>query len=850
MHALTSLFPNENFALLGVILALPLIGALVNGLWGRRLGREAVTTMALTVMGLAFLGSVVTVLRLHEVAHEAGHGAHVKLSWLAWEWFHTTAGRAGSNLAIDLKFSVDQLSAVMMLVITGIGFLIHLYSTAYMAEDASYARFFAYLNLFVAAMLVLVLGDNLVVLFIGWEGVGLCSYLLIGFWFGKLENAAAGRKAFIANRIGDFGLLIGIFLLAQYTGALDWDGIARNAQQLVSASPAGRVHIWPVGGGVYQGIWSFLQPANPLTLSAATAVALALFLGCAGKSAQLPLYVWLPDAMAGPTPVSALIHAATRVTAGVYLVCRMNFVFVLSPFAMTVVAVVGAATALFAATIALVQNDVKKVLAYSTVSQLGFMFLGVGVGAFTAGFFHVFTHAFFKACLFLGAGSVIHAMHAHVHDDVASQDMRNMGGLKKYMPITFATFAVSTLAIIGTPLTSGFFSKDEILFKAFTSRAVHPLREKLAQRGIPIWEQPAWIGPALYVVGVIAATMTAFYMCRALYLTFFGEFRGWTIAGSEVVAASHGHDHGHEVHPPTSHSAAHAHGGDSHSHGPGPVPHESPWAMTAPLVVLAFGALFAGALNAAPFHFEPLGEWLEPVFARSVKLGVEVVGGEEHAHHLMWPLAGGGIGAFAIGSAIAYWMYIARKGEPAATLAKNNKGLHSLLLDKWRIDELYDATILGVTEATAETCVAVDQGVVDGLFARATAGLVAAGGFVLRALHTGLFHTYGAAMVLGLGGVGWFFLAPHATVSVNEKGGSYEVQAAPGFGYAYRWDADGDGTFDTERFGSERALLVTAEAGKTKQVRLEVKNAFGLSATATATVGTEAKKGATVVGLR
>ncbi len=835
MLALESLFPNDNFGLLGLIIALPLLGAIVNGIWGRRLGKQAVTTMALTVMGLAFATALVTVLHLREVAHAAGHGERVRLAWTAWEWFHTTGGRSGANIPVDLRFSVDQLSGIMMLVITGIGFLIHLYSTAYMAEDASYARFFAYLNLFVTAMLVLVLGDNLVVLFIGWEGVGLCSYLLIGFWFGKVENAAAGRKAFIANRIGDFGLIIGMFLIAQYTGALDWDGIARNAQQLLAPSAGARVHLWPVGGGVYQGIWSFLQPVHPLTISGATAVSLALFLGCTGKSAQLPLYVWLPDAMAGPTPVSALIHAATMVTAGVYLICRLNFVFILSPFTMTVIAVVGALTALFAATIALVQNDVKKVLAYSTVSQLGFMFLGVGVGAFAAGFFHVFTHAFFKACLFLGAGSVIHAMHANVHDDVASQDMRNMGGLRKFMPITFATFAVSTLAIIGTPFTSGFFSKDEILFKAFTSHAVHPFKEKFAQRGLGVWQQPTWLGPALYVVGVIAATMTAFYMCRALFLTFFGEFKGWTV-GDAPAHASHGHDDAHH---------------DEHAHaGPAPAPRESPWQMTLPLVVLAVGALFGGWLNAAPFHFEPLGEWLEPIFEHSVKAGVEAVGGEEHAHHLMWPLAAGGVAAFAIGSAIAYWMYIAQNGAPAKKLAESNKGLHQLLLDKWRVDEFYNATVIGVTEATAETCAAVDQGIVDGLFAKATSSSVAAAGFVLRALHTGIFHAYGAAMVLGLGGIGWFFIAPHADVSVNEKSGAWTVQAAPGMGYAYRWDADGDGKFDSERFSELRALTVTVEPGKSKQVRLEVKNAFGLTGSTTITVGTEAKKAATVVGLR
>jgi len=330
-------------------------------------------------------------------------------------------------------------------------------------------------------------------------------------------------------------------------------------------------------------------------------------------------------------------------------------------------------------------------------------------------------------------------------------------------------------------------------------------------------------------------------MCRALFLTFFGEFKGWTIG--EAAHAHHG-DHGH---------ADHGHGHDDHGHGhhgPAPAPHESPWQMTLPLVILAVGALFGGWLNAAPFHFEPLGEWLEPVFDHAVKAAVEARGGEEHAHHLMWPLAAGGVAAFVIGSSIAYWMYLAQKGEPAKKLAEANKGLHQLLLDKWRVDELYGATVLGVTEATAETCAAVDQGIVDGLLARATSGAVAAGGFVLRALHTGLFHAYGAAMVLGMVGVGWFFVAPHAEVSVNEKSGTYTVQAAPGLGYAYRWDADGDGKFDTDRFGEQRSVALSVEPGKTKQVRLEVKNAFGLTGSATVTVGTEAKKGATVVGLR
>ena len=430
-----SVFPPNDYSLIAIILGMPLLGAFVNGIWGQRLGKKAVRFMALFAIGASFAASVVAFLGLAQQVsgQEDAHEAHVKLAWTAWEWMRTTGGinPGGGPLTvsvpIEVKFSIDQLSGVMMLVVTGVGFLIHLYSTAYMAEDKSYARFFAYLNLFVFSMLVLILADNLPLLFVGWEGVGLCSYLLIGFWYDNITNAAAGKKAFIANRVGDFGLICAMFLLVRYTGALDWNGIANGATSLVHPGEGWRVHVWPLAGEYREGWLHFLQPRHPLTISAATAVGLALLLGCTGKSAQIPLYVWLPDAMAGPTPVSALIHAATMVTAGVYLICRLSFIFVLTPFTMMIIAIVGVATALLAATIAIVQNDIKKVLAYSTISQLGFMFLGVGVGAFTAGFFHVFTHAFFKACLFLGAGSVIHAMHGRIHDDARAQDIRNMG---------------------------------------------------------------------------------------------------------------------------------------------------------------------------------------------------------------------------------------------------------------------------------------------------------------------------------------------------------------------------------------------------------------------------------------
>jgi NADH-quinone oxidoreductase subunit L len=813
------LFPANDFSLIALILGLPLLGAIVNGIWGKRLGKEAVRLMALSAVGISFLLSVVSFLALDKLAHEH-QGEHVKLAWTAWEWMRTSGGREQLPVPIDLRFSIDALSGVMMLIVTGVGFLIHLYSSSYMEHDKGYWRFFAYLNLFIFSMLTLILGDNLPVLFVGWEGVGLCSYLLIGFWYDKMPNAAAGKKAFIANRIGDAGLLAGMFLLAYYAGALDWTGIASGAQSLVQ--PSNQVHVWPLGGGTYTGALSFLQPKSPVTMSVATAVGLALFLGCAGKSAQIPLYVWLPDAMAGPTPVSALIHAATMVTAGIYLVCRLSFVFVLSPFTMMVIACTGVATALLAATIALVQTDIKKVLAYSTVSQLGFMFLGVGVGAFTAGFFHVFTHAFFKACLFLGSGSVIHAMHARIHDDVASQDMRNMGGLRKYMPITFVTFTVATAAIAGFPLLSGFFSKDEILFKAFVNSPIHPFAERLKARDIAVFEWPTWLGPTLYVLGLIAAVMTAFYMTRALVLTFLGEFRGWKIGRPSEVAAeevAHGHDdHG-------------AHGDDDEHHHhddlttPGAPPHESPWPMTVPLIILATFSAAAGFLNAPLFHFEPMEHWLAPVFESATQSGVRV---KEGAEGLMWPLAAGGVVAFLVGTGIAGWMYLAKKGEPAKQIAETVPGFYRLLLDKWRVDELYDYTVLAAVESLAETSTLVDKYIVDGILAKVSALVVAGTGTVLRAFQNGVMHVYAAFMVVGIVLTGAFFVTPHAEATVREVGnGDYAITAAPGMGYAYRWDADGDGKPDTEAFGDKMEASVHLEPGTTHVVRLEVRNAFG-----------------------
>ncbi|MEO8796967.1 MAG: NADH-quinone oxidoreductase subunit L, partial [Polyangiaceae bacterium] len=728
--------------------------------------------MALAAVGGSFLASVATFVSL---AYEGGEHEHSRLAWTAWEWMHTTGGLSGTTVGIDMRFSVDALSGTMMLIVTGVGFLIHLYATEYMADDKGFARFFAYMNLFIFAMLVLILGDNLPVLFIGWEGVGLCSYLLIGFWYEKLPNAEAGKKAFIANRIGDFGLICAMFLLVHYTGALDWSGMSANAHSLMDTpGDAFQIHIWPPGGGSYPDIHGLplhlLNPSKPFTITAATAIGLALLLGCTGKSAQIPLYVWLPDAMAGPTPVSALIHAATMVTAGVYLVCRMAFVFTLSPFVMATVAVIGAATALLAASIALVQNDIKKVLAYSTVSQLGFMFIGVGVGAFTAGFFHVITHAFFKACLFLCAGSVIHSMHGRIHDDVASQDMRNMGGLKKYMPYTRITFLVSTLAISGAPFFSGFFSKDAILFNAFVNHPVNPYAERLKALHQEVWEQPMWLGPAIYAVGILAATMTAFYMFRCYFLTFEGDFRGWVIGRPSIFKS----DPGIETHD----------AGDEHHHEenlkePGRAPHESPRTMTVPLIILATFAALAGWLNPEPFLKKlPLDHWLEPVFEGTR----DAITRRPDADSLTWYLMLGGLGAFVVGTGLAWWMYIREDGEPARKLAASQPALHRLLLDKLRIDEIYEWGPLGLVDALADTFAAMDIWIVDGILAKATSVIVSALGSILRVFQTGVVQTYAAIMVIGMASLGWFFVTPHPAASVVESNGDYTLTAGPGIG--------------------------------------------------------------------
>ncbi|HZN62565.1 MAG TPA: NADH-quinone oxidoreductase subunit L, partial [Planctomycetota bacterium] len=619
---------------------LPFAGFLANAFLGAFAGKR----VPKIVYSAIACGSVAGAAIVAWMAFLHVRGSHEALISVALPWIHIPGlGADGSVMKVlaEHKLVVDQLSAVMILVVTNVGFLIHLYSVGYMADEKRFARYFSYLNLFTGFMLILVMASNLLLMFVGWEGVGLCSYLLIGFWFEKAENAAAGMKAFVVNRIGDFGFTIGVLVLFTYLG---------------TEFGAWTIDFREIGEAIRQ---------NQASISAGmmTLVGILLFVGATGKSAQLPLYVWLPDAMAGPTPVSALIHAATMVTAGVYMVARMNFVYALSPTAMTVVAVVGGLTALFAGTIGVAQNDIKKVLAYSTVSQLGFMFMGVGVGAYAAGIFHLMTHAFFKACLFLGSGSVIHGMGGE-------QDIRKMGGLKKYMPITFWTFLIASLAISGFPLLAGFWSKDEILWKAFSTEAL----------GSPVPGKLVWF------MGIVAAGFTAFYMTRLVVLTFLGEPR-----------FEKKEEH-HDEH--AAHDAGHGHG---HGHG---TPHESPPSMTIPLVVLAILSVFGGFIGMP--HWLPGGgvfeHWVEPVahdvtaknYVPDIEGGahgaVAAHAAPEAAHGppaaeliLMLVSIGVGLGGIFLGLKVYLW----GKGRAAEAFATRYREVYELVHDKYRVDEMY-----------------------------------------------------------------------------------------------------------------------------------------------------------------
>ncbi len=645
--------------ILYLIPLIPFIGFLVNGFFGKRTSHSA-GVIASSAVGISFVLSVVAFMELLSLSPEARIINPQYYTWVA-----------AGDLVVKVGMLLDPLSAVMILIVTGVSTLIHIYSIGYMHGDAGYSRYFAYLNLFVFFMLLLVLGDSYPVMFIGWEGVGLCSYLLIGFWFTDKAKADAGKKAFIVNRIGDFGFLVGVFLIFTTFGTLSFSGVA---EQIGTTAVSGGVFFW---------------------------ITLALFLGATGKSAQIPLYTWLPDAMAGPTPVSALIHAATMVTAGVYMVARNSFLYVMAPEVLSIVAWVGVLTAIFAATIALVQNDIKKVLAYSTVSQLGYMFVGCGVGAFAAGISHLMTHAFFKALLFLGSGSVIHAIH-HAHNHAGfhgdPQDIRYMGGLKKQLPTTYWTFLIACLAIAGIPGLSGFFSKDEIIWKSFANGH-----------------------PAVGVIAIIAAGLTAFYMFRLLYLTFHGEWRG----------------------------------------GKGQYDHvkESPKVMTLPLQVLGLLSIIGGWLMIphALGGGAQLEKFLEPSFRVAERLQSAVESPHSTAHSLSFEYIIMGVSVLAALAGILWaraW-YIKNPDAPKR-LAARYKTLHKAALNKWYVDEIYDFAFVETVRGLADGAWNwFDRPVVDGMVngtAKAIGGISSA----LRRIQTGLVSNYALMMAVGMVAlVGW-----------------------------------------------------------------------------------------------
>lgn len=708
--------------LLSLIIFAPLAGAVINWLIGGRLKSEAFS-------GIVACGSIaVSTVVAFMIAFGIGTphpGALIDPKGQPildhiWTWIQV------GNFRADFALGMDELSGIYACFITFVGLLIHIFATGYMHGDKGFYRFFAYLNLFMFAMLTLVLADNYLLMFVGWEGVGLCSYLLIGYYIKKDEARKAAKKAFVMNRIGDWGVLVGMFLIFTLTGSISFFDKTVDGTQV-------------------QSVFSFVlanMSAEPFTWGAIiagglTSAGVLLFVGATGKSAQIPLLTWLPDAMAGPTPVSALIHAATMVTAGVYLVVRSNVIYQLSPTAMWIIAIIGAATAIFAASIAIAQNDIKKVLAYSTVSQLGFMFLAAGVGAFTVAIFHVMTHAFFKALLFLGSGSVIHGMH---HE----QDMRRMGGLKKHMPITFITMAMGWLAICGIPIWAGFFSKDEILYKTFAA-------DKYFPAGTFPGEEFLW------GIAVLTAVLTAVYMTRMMVMTFWGEERF-----HHEIEGEH-----HDAH----HDAAHGTNGDhavadddedEHHHIPHDFkPHESPWAMTVPLIVLAVLST-VGGLVGVPYAMSSLvgikdansfEHVLEPVVAET-KMETAVAAraaAESHAPDVVQKerlLAGLSVVMAGIGIAIGFGLF----------LKKPLRKMPKILEQKWKLDEIYNGYIVDpITRLSRERLwKGFDVGFIDGIV-NGIGGFVMELGNVVRRTQVGFVRSYAAIIVIGaLAVVGYF----------------------------------------------------------------------------------------------
>jgi len=651
---------------------LPLLGFLVNASLGRRVSKAAAGAVACGAIIGSFAVALLSVVRLLQLEPESRAIVNQVFSWI-------TSG----DFTADFTLRLDPLSAVMILVITGIGSLIHIYSTAYMHEeiDSEYARYFSYLNLFAAFMLVLVLGANFLVMFVGWEGVGLCSYLLIGFWFRKKSAADAGKKAFIVNRIGDWGFILGLLLAFTRFGTIDFQEIARAVAPMSPEAGFGTI----------------------------SAITLLLFVGATGKSAQIPLYVWLPDAMEGPTPVSALIHAATMVTAGVYMIGRNAVLFSHAPQTLMVVAVIGTATALMAGTIGLVQNDIKRVLAYSTVSQLGYMFLAMGVGAYAAGIFHLYTHAFFKALLFLGSGAVIHAL-------AGEQDLRRMGGLKSELPITYWTFLIGSIAIAGVPFLSGFFSKDEILFRTYASGHT-----------------------VLWTIGILTSLLTATYMFRLVFLAFHGPRAPEPVKpahpGEEEPAAHQTHS-GHQSHP-------------SHLH-------DAPPAMALPLIVLAVGSVVAGYVGLPGVLGG--GDWfarfLEPSFG--VHPAEEAVA--EHGLEVTLMLVSSLVAVAGIGIAAYFFL----KNRPAADrLAERLAGPHRVIEHKYYVDEIYDAAIVQPIRIVSENGLwkVVDVRIIDGAV-NGVAETVGGASDLLRRIQTGSVRAYAASLFLGVVLILGYYLWP------------------------------------------------------------------------------------------
>jgi NADH-quinone oxidoreductase subunit L len=796
-------FLNEYFStddlaskVLPWIVLLPLLGAAINGLLGKNAPKSTVTAIAIGSVFTAFVSALIAFGDLLS----AGEEGPQEVATTLYEWFTITIpGAAGSyHVPINVRFVMDHLSGIMTVMVSGIATLIHVYSASYMGEDPGYRRFMTYLNLFTASMLILVLASNIPLMFVGWEGVGLCSYLLIGFWWETPAYAAAGRKAFVVNRIGDFGVLLGTFLIVASAHTFEFSQINAAAEDLAYTP----VEI----GGLSVG------------MMVATAATLFIFLGCTGKSAQLPLYVWLPDAMAGPTPVSALIHAATMVTAGVYLCARLSPLFIHSETTMTVIAVVGALTALLAASIALVQTQLKKILAYSTVSQLGFMFAAVGCGAFGGAMFHVFTHAFFKACLFLGAGSVMHAVHAH-----GDADIRYLGGLRKYMPRTHITFFLSCLAIAGFPLTSGFFSKDDLLFGALESV-----------------EHLGWVGYGVFGVLAFSAFLTAFYMFRLYFRTFWGEFKG----GHEPSEDHHGEDHDdHHVEP-----------------------HESDDWITTPLMILAGFAMVVGFLGLPHWmpvvgdyswwgHFlsghdgteGPVATWalrahgeaehaslLTPgLIAMGVGTAVGLGGiglayvwyGQGQAQDarekvlalvvatlyrlLVIGLAGAGIyfsgmsavndgAGFASISCIVLCVLLLAVFVWGAVRGSTPDAARDTLFEKWRVDEAYRAIFVGPLESFAIVSANLDRIFVDGLLTKVPAELARALGWLITRAQNGVIYAYATMFAVGTAGLVWWFVSPHSELTGEVAGDEVHWVADEGAGYTYRWDFDSDGHPETE----------------------------------------------------